>query len=166
MKVLEVHPGGLAALQVTERELPQPGPGEVRVRWHATSLNFHDYLVATGGIPVPAGRIPMSDGAGEVVALGQDVYDWEVGDQVMSMFFPNWVEGRPSFLKMAGILGETLDGCMAEYSVLSTKALTRIPRGFSYAEAATLPCAATTAWRGLMVEGQLQAGQSVLIQGS
>ena len=88
MKLIQVQkPGGLNHLQIVEKPDPKPGPNEVLVRWHATSLNFHDYLVATGGIPVPGGRIPMSDGAGEIVALGENVLDWNVGDKVMSMFF-------------------------------------------------------------------------------
>ena len=97
MKVIQVKtPSGLNNLQITERPDPSPNAGEILVRWHATSLNYHDYLVAVGGIPVPDGRIPMSDGAGEVVAIGKEVGGWIVGDKVMSMFFPDWLEGKPS----------------------------------------------------------------------
>jgi len=167
MKVIGVsQPGGLDKLEIFEKPDPKPEAGQVVVRWHATSLNYHDYLVAVGGIPVPDKRIPMSDGAGEIVALGEGVDNWEVGDKVMSMFFPNWIEGKPSLRKTMFIMGETLDGCMAEMSVLPATAITKMPEGFSYAEAATLPCAALTAWRGLMVEGNLQAGQKVLIEGT
>ncbi len=167
MKVIAVQkPGGLENLQVTERTIPEPGPGEIRVRWHATSLNYHDYLVAIGAIPVPDGRIPMSDGAGEITAIGDGVQHWQVGDKVMSMFFPNWVEGKPSISKTRAIMGETVDGCMVEESVLPTTSITKIPADYSYAEAAVLPCAGLTAWRGLMVEGGLQAGDTVLIEGS
>lgn len=167
MKVIACqNPGGLDKLEIIDRPSPKPGPGEVLVRWHATSLNYHDYLVAIGAIPVPAGRIPMSDGAGEVAAIGEGVTQWKVGDKVMSMFFPNWVEGKPTFAKTRAIMGETVDGCMAEEAVISATALTPIPDGYSYAEAATLPCAGLTAWRGLMVEGGLQAGDTVLIEGT
>jgi NADPH:quinone reductase-like Zn-dependent oxidoreductase len=167
MKVIAVSSGGgLENLQIIERPDPQPGPGEIVVRWHATSLNFHDYLVGTGGIKVPEGRIPMSDGAGEVIAKGEGVHEWKVGDKVMSMFFPNWTDGKPTFRKTIGISGETVDGYIAEQGIVKANAVTAIPEGYSYAEAATLPCAALTAWRGLMVEGGLQIGESVLIEGT
>ncbi|MEL6676825.1 MAG: NAD(P)-dependent alcohol dehydrogenase [Bacteroidota bacterium] len=158
--------GGLDHLNILESADPQPQAGEVVVRWHATSLNYHDYLVAIGGIPVPEGRIPMSDGAGEVVAIGEGVSRWSVGDKVMSLFFPNWIEGAPTFAKTKGISGESVNGYITEMSSISEASLTPIPQGHSYAEAATLPCAALTAWRALMVEGNLQAGQSVLIEGT
>ena len=167
MKVIGIREGGgLDQLQVIEKPDLVPGPGEIVVRWHATSLNYHDYLVAIGGIPVPDGRIPMSDGAGEIVALGDNMSDWQVGDKVMSMFFPNWLEGKPSLPKTMFISGETIDGCMAEQSLLPATAVTAIPEGYSYAEAATLPCAALTAWRGLIVEGGLKMGDKVLIEGT
>ena len=167
MKLITVkQPGGLDNLCLEERPDPVPGPGEILVRWHATSLNYHDYLVAIGGIPVADRRIPMSDGAGEVLAVGQNVNEWKVGDKVMSMFFPFSTEGKPSLMKMMAVMGETVDGCMVEKACLPATAVTAIPRGYSYAEAATLPCAGLTAWRALMVEGGLQAGDTVLIEGS
>lgn len=167
MKVIAVkQSGGLNNLSIEERPDPKPSAGEVVVSWHATSLNYHDYLVAIGGIPVPEGRIPMSDGAGEITAVGEGVLDWKPGDKVMSMFFPNWTDGKPTFIKIAGVSGETIDGYMAEQSVLPATAVTRIPAGYSYAEAATLPCAGLTAWNGLTHTGGLIAGQSVLIEGT
>lgn len=167
MKVLSIKlPGGLDHLNISEKENPTPAAGGVLVRWHATSLNYHDYLVAKGMIPVADGRIPMSDGAGEIVAIGSDVNEWKVGDKVMSMFFPNWVDGKPTLKKTIAITGESVDGCMTELSCYKSDALTAIPEGYSYEEAATLPCACTTAWRGLFVEGNLQAGQKVLIEGT
>jgi len=166
MKVIGVkQPGGLDNLVLFEKKNPTPDVGEVVVRWHATSLNYHDYLVGVGGIPVPDGRIPMSDGAGEIVAIGEGVDQWKIGDKVMSMFFPNWIEGKPTLQKTMFIMGETLDGCIAEMSCLPATGVTRIPDGYSYAEAATLPCAALTAWRGL-AEGQLEAGDKILIEGT
>ncbi len=167
MKALVVKsPGGLDQLQIIEKEVPQPKKGEILVEWHATSLNFHDYLVATGGIPVMDGRIPMSDGAGEVIGVGKDVHEWKMGDQVMSMFFQGWKDGKPSLPKMAMLSGEYVDGFMVEKSCVPAFAVTRIPQGYTYGEAATLPCAALTAWRALMVEGNLELGDKVLIQGS
>lgn len=167
MRAIEVKaPGGFDHLNVVNRPDPTPGDHEVLVHWHATSLNFHDYLVAIGGIPVPDGRIPMSDGAGEVLAVGAEVREFKAGDKVMSMFFPNWVDGKPSLPKTIGIMGETLDGCMAEKACISAQGITKMPEGYSYAEAATLPCAPLTAWRGLMEEGGLTAGETVLIEGT
>lgn len=167
MKALVVKsPGGLENLQIIEKEISEPKRGEILVEWHATSLNFHDYLVATGGIPVMDGRVPMSDGAGEVIGVGADVHEWKIGDTVMSMFFQGWKDGRPSLPKMAMLSGEYVDGFMVEKSCVPAFAVTRIPTGYTYAEAATLPCAALTAWRALMFEGNLQMGDKVLIQGS
>ncbi|MEL6660863.1 MAG: NAD(P)-dependent alcohol dehydrogenase [Bacteroidota bacterium] len=167
MKTVAIGPsGGLEHLQILESDEPTPGPGEVLVRWHATSLNFHDYLVGVGAIPVPEGRIPMSDGAGEIVALGEGVDSWQVGDHVMSLFFPNWLDGQATAGKTKAISGETVNGFLTEYDVASAASLTRIPNGYSFAEAATLPCAALTAWRALVVEGQMKMGDTVLIEGS
>ncbi len=166
MKVITVNQGGLDNLKLEERPSPSPKTGEILVRWHATSLNFHDYLVATGGIPVPNGRVPMSDGAGEVIALGEGVLDWKIGDKVMSLFFQGWHEGKPTARKMAALSGEMVDGFALEESCVLANSVTKIPDNYSYAEAATLPCAALTAWRALLVEGNLQAGDSVLIEGT
>ncbi len=166
MKVISVHKGGLDQLQITEVNSPTPNTGEVLVQWKATSLNYHDYLVAKGVLPVPDGRIPMSDGAGEIIAVGEGVEQWKVGDKVMSLFFPHWIEGKPTRAKTSAISGETADGFAIEQSVVTAESLTAIPDNYTFAEAATLPCAATTAWRALMVEGGLQAGDSVLIEGS
>ena len=138
MKAVTVPSGGLDNLAIINKEAPSPKAGEVLVRWHATSLNYHDYLVAVGAIPVVPGRIPMSDGAGEVIEVGPDVMDYKVGDQVMSMFFPGWIEGNPSLMKIAGVSGETVDGYICEMSAISAKSITPIPSGFTYAEACLL----------------------------
>ena len=167
MKAIEIQqPGGLENLKLVEREQPQPNAGQVTVRWRATSLNYHDYLVALGAIPVAEGRVPMSDGAGEVIAVGEGVSQWQVGDKVMSLFFPNWQDGQASAKSTTAISGESVDGYAVEVSCLDQNAITAIPTGYSFAQAATLPCAALTAWRGLIVEGQLKTGDRVVIQGS
>jgi NADPH:quinone reductase-like Zn-dependent oxidoreductase len=166
MKVIEANGGGLDNLKIVERPVPTPKQGEILVQWHATSLNFHDYLVAVGGIPVPENRVPMSDGAGEVIGVGEGVKRWKVGDKVMSMFFPNWIDGKPTLNKTRFISGETVDGFIAEQSCVSAEAVTAMPNGYSYAEAATLPCAALTAWRGLITEGNIKPGDKVLIEGT
>ena len=167
MKALQIKsPGGFDHIEIVDREDSLPQAHEVLVQWYATSLNFHDYLVARGLIPVADGRVPMSDGAGEIIELGQNVKNWKVGDKVMSMFFPDWVDGQPSKAKTKAIAGESVDGCMLQRSCVPATALTPIPEGYTYTEAATLPTAGTTAWRALFVEGYLQAGQKVLIEGT
>ena len=167
MKAVVVKaPGGLETLEIVERKDPTPGPDEVVVQWKATSLNYHDYLVATGGIPVMNGLIPMSDGAGEIIAVGENAGNWKVGDKVMSMFFPNWRDGKATIRKMMFISGETIDGCIAEKGPVKANSITKMPEGYSFAEAATLPCACLTAWRGLITEGRLKPGEKVLIEGT
>jgi NADPH:quinone reductase-like Zn-dependent oxidoreductase len=167
MHAIEVKkPGGLENLNLVEQQEPVPSSGEVLVRWRASSLNFHDYLVANGSIPVADGQIPMSDGAGEIVGLGEGVDQWKVGDRVMSMFFPNWYSGAASFNSTKAISGETAPGYATEYSVVSAQAITHIPKSYSYAQAATLPCAALTAWRALVVEGGIKPGDRVLVEGT
>lgn len=167
MKTYQVaKPGGLENLTIVEKDTPKPKAGEVLVRWRATSLNYHDYLVGVGGIPVADGRVPMSDGAGEVVAVGDGVSCWKTGDKVLSLFFPHWINGKPTTANIQGMSGDTVDGFGSEYSCVDADSLTRMPANLNFEEAATLPCAALTAWRALVVEGGLHAGESVLVQGS
>jgi len=156
----------LETLGLGRETAPQPGPGEVALRVHASSLNYHDYLVVAGHIPQPAGRIPLSDGAGEVIALGAGVADWAIGERVMGAFFPHWIDGVPTDANTAAISGETIDGFAAEAVVVPAASLVRMPLGWSFAEAATLPCAGLTAWRALRIEGQLEPGATVLLPGS
>lgn len=158
--------GGLDNLIIVDTKVLEPLPDQVLVRWRASSLNYHDYMVAVGGIPCEDGRVPMSDGAGEVVAVGKGVTTWKTGDRVMSLFFPNWLNGKPTVTNSAMVSGDTTDGYAREYSCIGAHALTPMPVDYSFTQAATLPCAALTAWRALMVEGNLQAGDSVLIQGT
>jgi NADPH:quinone reductase-like Zn-dependent oxidoreductase len=167
MKVACVrNPASLASLSIGTRPDPTPAAGEILVRVRASSLNFHDYAVVSGVLPVSDGRIPMSDGAGEVVALGAGVTRFAVGDKVMSTFFPNWSGGPVSAERTRGVPGDHVDGFAAEYVALPATAFTRMPRGYSYEEAATLPCAALTAWRALFVENATKPGDIVLTQGS
>lgn len=156
----------LDRLAVNRAPIPQPGPGEVLLRLRASSLNFHDYLVVAGHIPVAEGRIPLSDGAGEIAALGPDVTGWSIGDRVMGAFFPRWIDGPPNRANNSAISGETADGFAADHVVMPAASLTTIPDDWSFAEAATLPCAGLTAWRFLVAEGQAQPGDSVLLPGS
>lgn len=167
MKVAAVKaPGGLEKIVIETRPDPKPGPGEVLVRVHASSLNYHDFAVVAGMLPTTDGRIPMSDGAGEVVEVGAGVTAFKPGDKVMSLFFPNWVAGGPTAERLGGVPGDHADGFAAELVAAPASAFTRIPAGWSYAEAATLPCAALTAWRALMVEARVKPGDVVLTQGT
>jgi len=144
----------------------EPGAGQILVRVRASSLNFHDQAVALGYIPAAEGRILMSDGAGEVVSVGESVKRFAVGDRVMGTFFPDWRVGEPTDEVVQAIAGDTVDGFAREYAVLSAEAFTNIPRGWSYAEAATLPCAGVTAWRALTANGGIKQGDSVLTLGT
>lgn len=161
------QPGGLDQLKITEGPEPgEPGPGEVRVRIHASSLNFHDYSVVAGRIPTEDGRIPMSDGAGVVEAVGAGVSDFQVGDHVVSTFFPQWLDGPAPIDNFSTTPGDGVDGYAREWVVAPTEAFTLAPAGYSHAEAATLTTAGLTAWRALVVNGGLKAGDTVLTLGT
>jgi len=167
MKVAAVKaPGGLDKIVIEDRPDPAPGPGQILVRVHASSLNYHDFAVVTGMLAPADGRIPMSDGAGEVVAVGEGVAAFRPGDQVLSTFFPNWPAGGPSLERLMGVPGDHVDGFAAELVAMPASAFTRMPRGWSYVQGATLPCAALTAWRALMVEARIKPGDVVLTQGT
>ncbi len=161
------QPGGLDNLVLENTDPVTPGPGQIRVRNHASSLNFHDYAVVSGLLPVADGRIPMSDGAGTVEEIGEGVTDFDVGDKVMSCFFPNWEDGRADeFAKISDVPGDMVDGFGAQSVTMGAACFTAIPADYSFEEVATLPCAALTAWRAVMVEAQVRAGDTVLVQGS
>jgi len=147
---------------------PRPGLREVLVRVRASSLNYRDLMVLKGGGrgPTKLGVIPLSDGAGEVIAIGEGVTRAKIGDRVAGCFHPRWFGGpiKPEYL--TDRLGANLDGMLAEYAVLSEEALVQVPTHLSFEEAATLPCAAVTAWVALTGHRQVTAGDTVLIQGS
>ena len=168
MKAVRIgDPATLDNLDVFEADAPPaPGPGEVQVRLRASSLNFHDYAVVTGRIPAAAGRIPMSDGAGEVIAVGPGVTLFEEGDHVVSTFFPDWIDGIPPTTSFEGVPGDGIDGFAREIANVPELGLTRIPQGFTFAQAATLTCAGVTAWRALFVDDNLKPGDTVLVQGT
>ena len=168
MKVVQVKkPGGLNNLYVsTHAEPGAPGPEEIKVRLRASSLNYHDYLVAVGTIPSDDGRILMSDGAGEVVAVGSAVTEFAVGDAVVSTFFADWIDGHPLVTGFGSVPGDGLDGYSREVVVTKASCFTRAPAGYSHMEAATLTCAGVTAWRALVVNGNIKAGDAVLVQGT
>jgi len=168
MKAIQVKaPASLDTLALVDLPDPgQPGPGQIRVRLRASSLNYHDFAVVTGMIPAADGRIPMSDGAGEVTAVGEGVSEFAVGDMVVSTFFPEWLDGTAPLSAFTGVPGDGIDGYAREEVVAAATSFTHVPVGYSAAEAATLTCAGLTAWRALVVDGQLKAGSTVLIQGT
>ncbi|MDR5897655.1 NAD(P)-dependent alcohol dehydrogenase [Halomonas vilamensis] len=160
-------PGGLDNLNVVALDAPgEPGPGEIRVRLHASSLNFHDYAVVVGMIPTDDGRIPMSDGAGVVDAVGEGVSEFAVGDHVVSTFFPGWQEGPARVGDFRTTPGDGVEGYAREQVVAPVTAFTHQPQGYSHAESATLTTAGLTAWRALVVDGGLKAGDTVLVLGT
>jgi NADPH:quinone reductase-like Zn-dependent oxidoreductase len=159
-------PAGLDNLTMGTAEPGACGPHDIRVRLHASSLNYHDYIVVLGGIPTPDGRIPMSDGAGDVTEVGSAVTGFAVGDRVVSTFFPRWLGGAPTLADLSEVPGDRNDGYAREEVVAAATAFTHAPKGYSHAEAATLTCAALTAWRALFVEATLQPGETVLVQGT
>jgi NADPH:quinone reductase-like Zn-dependent oxidoreductase len=165
--VVASRPSKLDTLNVVKLADPgPPGPGQIRVRLHANSLNYHDYAVAIGMIPTEDQRILMSDAAGVVEAVGTGVTEFAAGDHVVSLFFPYWHDGVPPHGNFSHVPGDGIDGYAREYVVTPAAWFTHAPKGYSHAEAATLPCAALTAWRALVVEGRLKAGDSVLILGT
>jgi NADPH:quinone reductase-like Zn-dependent oxidoreductase len=159
---------GFASLKLVDAPDPKPGAGEVLVRIRAVSLNYRDYMNVTGikGVSGPIPRVPCSDGAAEVVALGDGVSEWKPGDRVVIPFMPEWLDGEMTQQHQALALGANVDGLMRELAVLPASCLLRIPDYLSFEEAATLPCAAVTAWDALMLRGQLKAGETVLVLGT
>lgn len=146
--------------------LPQPGPEQIRVRLEAASLNYRDLIYLNDGAG-GEGRIPLSDGVGRIDAVGAGVDRWSVGDQVAASFFPDWEDGPfESRYHASALGGSTADGVLAEAIVLPAHAVVAIPAHLSALEAATLPCAAVTAWQALAARGGLAASDTVLIQGT
>jgi len=160
-------PGGLDRLSVVEMPDPgAPGLGEIRVRIRASSLNFHDLGVVAGRTPSAEGRIPMSDGAGIVEAVGDEVSEFKPGDSVVSLFFPRWRDGEASVADFSQTPGDGIDGYAREIVVAPAAYFTPAPLGYSDIEAATLTTAGLTAWRALVVNGGLKAGDVVLALGT
>ncbi|SOY77956.1 Zinc-containing alcohol dehydrogenase superfamily [Cupriavidus taiwanensis] len=158
-------PGGLDRLTLGETEAKVPDPGEITVRIHASSLNYHDFGVVSRGTGVLR-RIPMSDGAGVVMATGAGVDEFSVGDRVVSTFFPTWIDGEPDLSDFATVPGDGIDGFAREMVTMPATAFTHAPAGYSHAEAATLTTAGLTAWRALFVDGAVKPGETVLVLGT
>ena len=169
MKLHEIRDRfGLDQLGAAERPDPTPGPREALVRVRAASINYRDLLVIEGKynprMKLP--RVPLSDGAGEIVAVGAEVDGWKAGDRVVLPFMPGWTEGPLTQAKAGSALGGDVDGMLRELVTVEATALLPVPAHLDCVQAATLPCAAVTAWNGLFVAGALTPGQTVLLQGT
>ncbi|MDB6153952.1 MAG: alcohol dehydrogenase, partial [Chthoniobacteraceae bacterium] len=158
---------GPDALQIAELAEPKPAPGQVLIKVHAVSLNYRDLMVADGrygkaAVPL----VPISDGAGEIVALGEGVNRWQVGDRVAATFFQGWQTGPFRREALDTALGGALNGMLSEYVALPEEGVVAIPGHLSFEEASTLPCAALTAWHALVTDGRISADQTVLLLGT
>jgi NADPH:quinone reductase-like Zn-dependent oxidoreductase len=169
MKCYELQAtGGFEGVRLAERPTPKVGPRQVLVKVQAASLNYRDVMIAGGGyargVKLPV--IPLSDGAGEVAEAGAEVRNVKAGDKVAGIFFQRWLAGpvRPDIQEAA--LGGTADGMLTEYALLDGDGVVRVPDQLSFAEAATLPCAALTAWHGLVEAGGVKPGDTVLLLGT
>ncbi len=155
-------------IKATEKTIKRPHGTQVLVRVKAASLNYRDILVAKGyynkGLPLPL--VPLSDGAGEVIEIGGSVTRVKVGDRVSPNFMTDWISGEVDNQIAKTALGGFVDGMLQEYRLLDQDCLTHIPDHLSYEEAATLPCAAVTAWHGLVFNGKVKAGDTVLVMGT
>jgi len=170
MKVFQIQDDwSMDHLKIAERRRPQAGPGEVLLQMKAASINYRDLLVPlrgygsfTGTLPL----VPISDGVGEVVEIGADVTRVSPGDRVCPMFMQKWIAGEPDLKRITSTLGGPLDGVMQEFMVVHEEGIAKAPEHLGDEEAATLPCAALTAWSALVTEGGVKAGDRVLVQGT
>lgn len=168
MRVLEVRePFGIDALSFATRPDPVPGPREVVVRIEALAFNYRDRLIVEGRWRPPVPRIPVSDGAGTIVAAGSEVTRVKVGDRVAPIFYPHWIDGGPDLEKMDGALGGRMaDGLYAEYAAVGEESLVLVPPHLTAVEAATLPCAAVTVWNAFAEGTAVREGNTVLVLGT
>ncbi|MFD1633580.1 zinc-dependent alcohol dehydrogenase family protein [Haloplanus ruber] len=152
-----------------ERDQPEPAADEALVEIRATSLNYRDLAIANENLEYPGVElpvVPLSDGAGEVTAVGEDVQRLSKGDRVVTPFAPDWIDGPVASEKIARTSGGNVDGALAEYATFPADSLARLPDTLSYEQGATLPCAGLTAWRELHEEGDLTADETVLVLGT
>ncbi len=171
MRAYELTAGSssIDALRRCERPDPKPGTAQILVRIQAVSLNYRDLMIARGhymGGPVGSNVIPLSDGAGEVIAAGSAVKRFRVGDRVAGTFFRNWIDGAPPPGPLVALGAPPADGVLAEYAVFDEQDAVAVPAHLSVEAAAALPCAAVTAWRALVELGHVAPGETVLLIGT
>jgi NADPH:quinone reductase-like Zn-dependent oxidoreductase len=168
VKLWQIQSFGIDQLVRADLPKPRPGRGQVLVKVHAVSLNYRDLLIVRGQYnpKMALPRIPCSDGAGEVVEVGEGVDTVTVGQRVAGIFMQHWLEGSPTAESSRGALGGDVDGMLAEYVVLHQGGVVSVPDHLSFAEAATLPCAGVTAWNAVVHAAQVKPGDVVLIQGT
>jgi len=169
MKAFTTLGDGIEELKLNELPIPKPKANEILVKMRAASLNYRDLLVVNGieSWKPSSPRIPISDGVGEVVAVGSGVSQWEIGDRVAGLFLPKWLDGELTPEKYVSPLGgSAADGVLAEYVVFDEQAIAKTPGNLSDAEAASLPVAALTAWHAVARRSQVKTGETVLIQGT
>jgi NADPH:quinone reductase-like Zn-dependent oxidoreductase len=159
---------GIAAIKKVDVHMPEIADDEILVQMKACSLNYRDLLIPIGGYPRNETRpvIPLSDGAGEVVEVGKSVTTYKPGDRVVGNFFQHWVKGSVNEEGLCSALGGGIDGTLAEYFKLKEHGTVLIPKDLSYQEAATLPCAALTAWHALVTLGNIKSGDTILLLGT
>lgn len=170
MKVFQIQDDwSMDQLKIAERNQPEPGPGEVLLQMKAASINYRDLVVPlrgygpfTGTLPL----VPISDGVGDVVKIGAGVIRVAPGDRACPMFMQKWIAGEPDLNRITSTLGGPMDGVMQEYMIVDEEGLAKVPEYLTDEEAATLPCAALTAWSALATEGDVKAGDTVLVQGT
>jgi NADPH:quinone reductase-like Zn-dependent oxidoreductase len=168
MKAWRIPSFGIDKLSLDEVPAPQPGPGQVVLDVHAVSLNYRDLMTVKGlyNPKLQPHRIPCSDGAGIITAIGDGVTQVAVGDRVAGTFFQHWIDGDPAAEKFKGALGGDIDGTLAQQVLLHEQGVVKIPEHLSFEEAATLPCAGVTAWNAVVTAGRIKSGDTVLIQGT
>ena len=168
MRAYRLQAAGIDGLAEVELPMPKPGPRQVLVKVAACSLNYRDLAIALGTYRMPTKHnlVPLSDGAGEVVEVGTGVTRVKAGDRVAGCFFQRWFGGPPAADTHASALGGGLDGMLTQYVVLEQDGVVVLPAHLSFEEAATLPCAAVTAWHALAEHARIVAGQTVLVQGT
>lgn len=169
MKAAVLESPGIQGIEIKDLPEPKPAAGEVLVRMRACSLNFRDSVVASGGYGAQqrtAGLILLSDGAGEVVEVGHGVTDYRVGDRVATCFFQDWDGGPADARRLSSALAAKIDGVACEYRALPTRGVMHVPAHLSWLEAATLPCAALTAWNAVLGATAIGPGETVVTQGT
>jgi NADPH:quinone reductase-like Zn-dependent oxidoreductase len=158
--------GGFDKVRIGQETTQPPKSNQIQIRLHANSLNYHDYAVVSGMWGPATNRIPMADGAGEVIAVGDKVHEFSVGDKVCTTFFPTWLDGEPNVKGFDQVPGDGVDGYAREVVTVHTSAVTHAPKKWDFLQSSTLTTAGLTAWKALFEDYSLKPKHSILIQGT